>query len=330
MSKNTKNIDVLFEDPPLSGQKYALVSIVGPHMPQKCDVWGLKIRGVSESLEKAKALTQRLMRMDVNYDIYTVEVGKFFPLAVEPHDIGNVEYQNSQLNDLVKGYLENRELANEHWHARKNELIKEAVKEGKNQEEFANRPEHPVAVLDRIKKFEDSLKELKENMESIEHDLHLSKDKFSKYTEEERTLAAQELSSAINNVSSELKSNDSELSSMESIRTKMMEDLNDQYQSHSLEPQQNTEVAKTLQEIKSLEDELDELKAFKSSIDDKTSPHVYSRTCKNIETCSEKIATLKETLNNANLVNSYINSSYSTSKYDHLDSPDPAPYSNTN
>lgn len=42
----SKTIDYLFEDPPITGQTYALVSIVGPHMPQKCDVWGLKIRGV--------------------------------------------------------------------------------------------------------------------------------------------------------------------------------------------------------------------------------------------------------------------------------------------
>ena len=44
MSKGKgKVIDYLFEDPEITNQKYALVSIVGPHMPQKCDVWGLKV-----------------------------------------------------------------------------------------------------------------------------------------------------------------------------------------------------------------------------------------------------------------------------------------------
>ena len=109
MSNKNKSIDYLFEDPEIPSQKYALVSIVGPHMPQKCDVWGLKIRGTTDSVDKAKTLCKRLLRLDNNYDIYTVEVGKFFPLAVEPNEISDIEYQNDQLNTLVKSYLENKE-----------------------------------------------------------------------------------------------------------------------------------------------------------------------------------------------------------------------------
>jgi hypothetical protein len=39
MSKQTKTIDYLGEDEPIQSQKYALISIVGPHMKQKRDVW---------------------------------------------------------------------------------------------------------------------------------------------------------------------------------------------------------------------------------------------------------------------------------------------------
>jgi hypothetical protein len=126
MSKGKgKSIDYLVEDAPIPSQRYALISIVGPHMRQKCDVWGLKIRGVADSLDTAKALTKKIMKLDKDYDIYTVDVGKFFPLAVEPYDVSNVEYENEQLNALVKNYLENKEKANEHWHHRKQEMMKE-------------------------------------------------------------------------------------------------------------------------------------------------------------------------------------------------------------
>ena len=101
MSKEN-SIDYLFEDPPISNQQYALVSIVGPNMPQKCDTWGLKIRGTTDTLEKAKTMCQKILKIDNNYDIYTVEVGKFFPLVVEPHQIQDIEYQNQQLNTLIK------------------------------------------------------------------------------------------------------------------------------------------------------------------------------------------------------------------------------------
>ena len=86
-----KTIDFLFEDPEIPSQKYALISIVGPHMKQKCNVWGLKIRGVADTIDAAKNLCKRLLRIDNNYDIYTVEVGKFFPLNVDPLQIDNIE-----------------------------------------------------------------------------------------------------------------------------------------------------------------------------------------------------------------------------------------------
>lgn len=196
---STKVIDYLVEDPELPSQKYALISIVGPHMKQKCDVWGLKIRGVADSMEAAKAMTVKLMKGDKDFDIYTVSVGKFFPLAVEPLDVQKVEYQNEQLNSLVKSYMENKEKANEHWQNRKSEMMKEALREGKSegQKELANKPEHPIVVLQRIKSTEDEVKELEEKLSELTNSLKSSKEKYDSYTEEEKKLADDELRQAI-------------------------------------------------------------------------------------------------------------------------------------
>lgn len=207
-----KQIDYLFEDPPIPQQKYALISIVGPHMPQKCDVWGLKIRGVADELEKAKSMTQRLMRIDNNYDIYTVEVGKFFPLAVEPHSVSNVEYQNDMLNKMMKTYLENREYANEQWHARKTEMVKEAIREGKAQEEMATKPEHPVAVLQRVHHLKESVQHLQQEMDKLQAQLEQSKTKFEQYTQEDKALAYNQLQQLTSQGSSSGTSNVQEIS----------------------------------------------------------------------------------------------------------------------
>ena len=64
MSKSLKEIDYLTEDVPISGQKFALISIVGPHMNQKCDVWGMKVKAVADSIEKARSLSARLVKAD--------------------------------------------------------------------------------------------------------------------------------------------------------------------------------------------------------------------------------------------------------------------------
>jgi chromosome segregation ATPase len=312
MSKGKgKAIDYLVEDPPVPSQKYALISIVGPHMRQKCDVWGLKIRGVADSLENAKALTKRIMKLDKDYDIYTVDVGKFFPLAVEPYDVSNVEYENQQLNDLIKSYLENKEKANEHWHHRKQEMMKEAIREGKaeGQKELANKKEHPIAVLQRIQNFENQLKEETERLESLKEDLKLSREKLETYTDEERALADAELRSAIeNNV--EPKIPEEKQLTIEEIRNEIMQEIEDE--------SAQDEIGDTLSKLKSLEDEIKELESTLSLIDKENSPSVYNTLDKQLRNLNESYSSLKSKLNSGNAVNSYINSNYTEGKHDSL------------
>lgn len=218
-----KVIDFLTEDPEISGQKYALISIVGPHMKQKCDVWGLKVRGVTDSLEKAKSMTKRLMQFDKDYDIYTVDIGKFFPLNVEPYDVQDIEYENDQLNALVKNYLSNKEKANEHWLSRKQEMMKDALKEGskESQAELALKPEHPVAVLQRLQSFESRMAELTLEMTGLKSELEDSQTKFHSYSEEEKELATSELKSATKHA--DIKT--SQVSSIIEMRNEIAEEL---------------------------------------------------------------------------------------------------------
>lgn len=202
MKDEKKVIDYLSEDVEMPSQKYALISIVGPNMNQKCDVWGLKVRGVTESLESAKALTAKIMKMDNDFDIYTVSVGKFFPLAVEPYDVQNVEYENEQLNNLVKKYMENKESANEHWHQRKSEMMKDALREGKaeGQLELAKKQEHPVSVLQRIQVTERKMKEINDQLSECAVELEMTRKKYDSYTDEEKQVATTELNSTTTKV----------------------------------------------------------------------------------------------------------------------------------
>jgi chromosome segregation ATPase len=305
MSKtNNKSIDYLFEDPPLSNQKYALVSIVGPHMPQKCNVWGLKVRGVADTIEKAKSMSKNLMNVDRNYDVYTVEVGKFFPLAVEPHQVSNVEYQNSQLNELIKTYLENRENANDLFNKRKNEMIEEAIREGKNQEELANRPEHPVAVLQRIHGFQDEITKAKNHLADLEKDMQLAKEKFEKYTDEEREMANNELRNALENA---VDNNDVNVEEVSTVMGELdvTQDVN--------QTESTREVEKLLDTLHQKEKELEESRALLMSMDQDKSPNVYKRLQDTIVDLNGDILSLKEKLNNNSKVNDFINKNYSTS-----------------
>lgn len=310
-----KVLDYLFEDPPLTSQKFALVSIVGPNMPQKCDVWGLKIRGVAGTIDEAKKLSQKILRVDNNYDIYTVEIGKFFPLVVDPLEINDIEYQNDQLNKLIKNYLENRETANEFWHKRKSEMIQEAIKEGKNQEELQNRPEHPIAVLQRIQNYEKTILEIQENLTNLQQDLQLSKTKFESYTEEERQVAQKELQKAVeSNLESLTIENKQTEISVEEVREQLLNDFNLELNetTNTIDNKENTNenVNSILDKIKTLEKELEEMTTFKNSIIQESAPSAYKRVEQNVTEIKNELSNLKTQLNNKELVNTYINENY--------------------
>ena len=295
----SKTIDYLFEDPPIYGQTFALVSIVGPHMPQKCNVWGLKVRGVANTIDQAKEMTSKLMKIDNNYDIYTVEVGKFFPLAVEPLQLKDVEYQNEALNHLIKQYLENRELANEQWHARKNEMIAEAIKEGASN---SNKPEHPVAVLGRMNNLDEKINNLREQLTETLASKTAAEEKFAAYSEEEKEFAKRELEGAIKNANE---------AGLPASITQIQNELNNG-DTDDLVPkkkeQSKTEVEKINEEIKALEIECEDLRAVRGK-------PVIDRTLKEYE---QKIAESKKKLENVQKVNDFINSNYKNSEHDSL------------
>jgi len=229
MSKDSTSIDYLFEDPPIPNQQYALISIVGPHMPQKCDVWGLKIRGTADTLEKAKNMSQKILKIDNNYDIYTVEVGKFFPLVVEPFQIKEVEYQNDQLNTLIKSYLENRENANEQWHARKNEMVQDAIKEGKSKEK---QKEHPISILQQIYMQEEDIQKGQQKISSLREKLK------DNYTTEELDDAQSEFNKMLENI--------------------QLENANEKVEDNQYE---ESEINKILEKIKHLEIEREKVQS---------------------------------------------------------------------
>ena len=275
-----KTVDLLNEDQPINGQKFALISIVGPNLKQKCNIYGIKIRGVADTVDKAKQMTKRIMQYDNDYDIYTVEIGKFFPLDVDPMEIQDIEYQNEQLNTLVKSYLENRQQANEHYEQRKNDLRKKAIQEGtkEGQAELAERKEHPISVLQRKQAYEEKLKELQDEIDTLAKDLELTTIKYDSYSDEERTVAQLEIENATKEPSTDELKNP---------------------------------VENTLDELKLIENQIQELNNKIDETDEKNSPNVYTQLLAQRTTLVESLDSLKEKLNDKTTVNDYINKSYS-------------------
>jgi len=122
-------VDHLEEDTAVvHGQRFALISFMGPCARQKSEHWGLKIRGVFATKEEAQAHVKKLQREDKMFDIYMVECFKWLAWPPPPiEQIDDVQYQDAFLNEMMQSYKENQELAKEEFHRRKEEVKKHGL-----------------------------------------------------------------------------------------------------------------------------------------------------------------------------------------------------------
>ena len=126
----------LYEDPPVPNQKFVCLSILTPKnfKDTKETMSTLKVRGCYDSFEEASKRGEFLRNIDPHINVYVGEVGKWLPFDDDPEKAKQQEYQNKQLNNLMKGYTENQEKAKEFHEQRKNELILKTLKENEEKE----------------------------------------------------------------------------------------------------------------------------------------------------------------------------------------------------
>ena len=128
--------DYLYEDPSVPNQKFVCISILTPkNFKEPTTMSTIKVRGCYDSFEEASKRGEFLRNIDPHINVYVGEVGKWLPFDDDPEKAKQQEYQNKQLNNMMKGYLENQEKAKEHHEQRKNEMILKTLKENEQKEE---------------------------------------------------------------------------------------------------------------------------------------------------------------------------------------------------
>jgi hypothetical protein len=143
----TERVDYLDVDVITSGDlKYALISVVSPDEKltrQKSNIFAVKIRGAFASKEAAEAHAGRLMKLDPSFDVWVVDMYSWLPLP-PPSNTDNMDviYQEQYLNDLVKGYKENQELAKQQFYERKEKVLKDGLDAHLTPEECIAGPSH--------------------------------------------------------------------------------------------------------------------------------------------------------------------------------------------
>lgn len=118
----------------VSGQNYALISVVSPQGSQKSENICLKIKGVFNTLEDANKHAEMLQKIDSTFDIYVVEMYSWLLVPPDPTLIEQ-KHVDSKLNEIIGGHRESQLKAKMYFEERKRELIENINVENDRQKE---------------------------------------------------------------------------------------------------------------------------------------------------------------------------------------------------
>lgn len=164
-------IDHLSEDTPLAGQKFVCLSIVSPAANQKCDVTGIKIRGSYNTEEEARKRAMFLQKVDPNFDIFVAPCGTWLPVCDNPDKISDVEYQNDQLNSIIRGYKENQEKQKEMFEKNKQEMKEKAESMKSDEYRFEKTKMEYNDSCIQLRNSREKTRDLEKLIESLKHNL---------------------------------------------------------------------------------------------------------------------------------------------------------------
>ena len=140
------------------GQQFALISLVGPDLPQKNEKFGLKIRGVFATKPEAESYAKRLQKDDATFDIYLVDMYKWLLIPPDRDQIGDVHYVEEKLEEIMSKYRENQHNAKVMFEKRKKDMMATShLDPGDENSKFYSRPDeppisHPAEIVEKLRK----------------------------------------------------------------------------------------------------------------------------------------------------------------------------------
>jgi hypothetical protein len=98
----------------------------------RTSVRGLKVRGVYSTHKEACMRAKKLQKDDPAHNVYVGQVGYWLPWDPDPSRVGEQEYAEKELNELMKKYKENDSKRKEIFEQEKNERVRAAKENATN------------------------------------------------------------------------------------------------------------------------------------------------------------------------------------------------------
>lgn len=186
------SIDYLTEDTFLpNDQKFVCVSFLSDS-EKKLTLSGIKIRGVFSTYEAACSHAKKVQSIDPYFNVFVGDMGKWLPFDPNPDSeaVKESEYQNDQLNNIMKSYLENQEKSKIFHDQRKSELMRQGIidnltnkqslmnetKEKLSKAKNNNKTEEVVGLENKIKSIEEQIKEFENKKEELDKEIKILSD----------------------------------------------------------------------------------------------------------------------------------------------------------
>lgn len=168
MSWEDKDIDCPYE--------YALASFVGPRMPQKADIPGIKIRGVG-TMEECRARAKKLQEHDNDrgaaVDTYVVEFGRWLPLeftTVDARKAGMTqEFQDARMQEFFDSLASSRRRQDAEMAQRKADLMAGRIPKDELERDLVAMQKERISLDERIVKVQELIAEAEKREELIVH-----------------------------------------------------------------------------------------------------------------------------------------------------------------
>ena len=109
-------------------------------------IQGFKVRGVYETLKEAKNRAENVRKFDEKFDVYIAEVGCWCPWNPYPSVNIEEEFQETQLNTLMKKYKENQSNKDEFFRKR----LADKIQETKDFDEVINKASDSKLAIEDV------------------------------------------------------------------------------------------------------------------------------------------------------------------------------------
>ena len=166
-------MDYLTEDTFLPrDQKFVCISFL-TDSEKKTTLSGIKIRGVFSDYDTACAHAKKVQSIDPYFNVFVGDMGRWLTFDPSPDSdkVKESEYQNDQLNNIMKAYVENQEKAKVFHEQRKTELMRQGVIDNMTTKQNIKKETEDKLEEARTNNNNDDIESLETNLKNIDEQI---------------------------------------------------------------------------------------------------------------------------------------------------------------